>query len=173
MLYDAIDSVYVPIEAQLGTERAGSWSALPSEDWIELKKAAWQKLLPGDKVGVGSSWDLDREVAARLLTRCYPTTENNDLSTNRIDRQSLKATVFSVKGNRIRARLEGSLTMKHTFYPGREDKNVVEATLIGYMDFELDNSRIHALRLVTDKATYGGASRRFGMALRSVSAGSD
>jgi len=41
------------------------------------------------------------------------------------------------------------------------------------MDFELDNPRIHALRLVTDKATYGGASRRFGMALRSVSAGSD
>ena len=48
---------------------------MPSEDWIELKKAEWLKLLPAGTIGVGSSWDLDRDVTAQLLTRFYPTTE--------------------------------------------------------------------------------------------------
>jgi len=169
-----IDGDYVPADAgRLGTERSGSWGALPSEDWLELPKAEWMKLLPAGPVGIDSSWDLDRDVTAQILTRCYPTTENNDLSTNRIDKQALRATVVSVQGGKVRARLEGSLKMKHTFYPRRDDENVVEATFVGYLDFEQDKPRIHTLRLVTDKATYGGASRHFGMALRSVPLGSD
>lgn len=73
----------------------------------------------------------------------------------------------------MRARLEGRLTMKHTFYPRREDKNVVSATLVGYVEFELGKQRIHALRLVTDRATYGGESRHFGVAVRSLPGGSE
>jgi hypothetical protein len=168
-----IDDEYVPLEPRLGSEKSGQWSALPSEDWIVWQRVEWLKLLPAGHVTVGSSWDMDKALVAQLLTRCYPTTENNDLSTNRIDRQSLKATVVSVKEGVIRARIDGSLKMKHTFYPGKEDKNFVEAILVGYIDFEVDKPCIHTLRLITDKATYGGESRRFGVAVRSLPSRSD
>jgi hypothetical protein len=163
-----IDDEFVPADPQLGTSKSGSWGALPSEDWIELKKPEWQKLLPASPVRVGQSWDIDRAVASQLLTRFYPTTENNDLSTNRIDQQVLKATVVSIEGGIARARIEGSLKMKHAFYPGREDANFVQADLAGYLDFAPDRQRIVTLRLITDKASYGGDSRRFGVAVRSV-----
>ena len=39
---------------------------------------------------------IDREVATKLLTHFYPATENNDLSKNKFDRQSLKATVVAI-----------------------------------------------------------------------------
>jgi len=42
------------------------------------------------------------------------------------------------------------------------------ANIVGYMDFEPATPRIRTLRLVTDKATYGSDSRRFGVAVRSV-----
>jgi hypothetical protein len=165
-----LDDEYVPAEPRLGTTGSGGWAALPSEDWIELKRPEWLKLLPTSRVQVGSSWDLDKEVAAQLLSRFYPTTENNDLATNRIDRQSLQATVLSIKDGVIRARLDGSLKMKHTFYPGRQDENFVDATIVGYFDFEPGKPRIHTLQLITDKASYGSASKRFGVVLRSMPA---
>ena len=150
-------------------ERSGQWSALPSEDWIVLKKADWTKLLPAGKVYVGATWDLDKDIAGQILTRFYPTTENNSLSKNRIDRQALKATVVSVQDGKVRARIEGELKMKHAFYPGREDNNFVEATVLGYMEFTSKEPRILTLRLITDRASYGGETRRFGVALRSLS----
>jgi hypothetical protein len=104
------------------------------------------------------------------LVRFYPTTENNDLGTNRIDRQSLRATVLSIKEGVARARLSGSLRMKHAFYPGRADNLFVEASLLGYLDFEVEGRRIRTLRLITDQATYGDSNRHFGAALRSVAA---
>jgi hypothetical protein len=162
------DDAYVPAALQLGTARSGQWDALPSEDWIELKREEWTKVLPTSAVEAGSSWDLDKHVAAQLLTRFYPTTENNDLATNRLDQQSLTATVLSVKDGVVHARIDGSLKMKHTFYPGRDDQNLVKATIVGYMDFEPATPRIRTLRLVTEKATYGSESRRFGVAVRSV-----
>ena len=163
---------FVPVKAKLGTERSGSWAALPSEDWIELKKAEWRKLLPAGRAAVGTSWDLDRDVTAQLLTRFYPTTENNDLSTNRIDRQSLRATVVSVKEGVYRARLEGSLKMKHSFYP--RGKMLTSWRRPSWaISISRSTDRIQALRLVTERATYGGASRHFGAALRSVPAKAD
>jgi hypothetical protein len=165
-----IDDDLVPLRPALGAERSGQWNALPSEDWVVLKEAQWRRLLPEGPVRVGASWDLDREAAARLLTRFYPTTENNDLASNRIEEQALRGTVTSVKGGVVRARLEGALKMKHAFYPGREDTNRVEATLVGYVEFEQAGPRIRALSLVTDKATYGGSRQHFGAALRLVPA---
>src|SRR4029077_8143656 len=147
-----------PAAARLGTSKSGSWAALPSEDWIELKRAEWQKLLPAGKLEVGDRWTIDKEVASQLLTHFYPTTENNDLSTNRIDQQSLKGKVVSVKDGIVHARIDGSLKMKHAFYPGRDDQNFVSATIVGYVDFDQDKPRIRTLRLVTDHATYGGDS---------------
>lgn len=159
---------FVPLKPSLGGERSGQWSALPSEDWIVLKQPEWRKLLPQKPIKAGDSWDLDKEMAARILTRFYPTTENNDLSTNSIDERSLKAVVISVKDGVARARLEGTLKMKHAFYPHKEDKNMVEAALIGYLDFEPDKPRIRALRLVTDRATYGGPRQQFGAAMNLI-----
>jgi hypothetical protein len=45
--------------------------------------------------------------------------------------------------------------MTHRFYPGRADDNVVDATVVGYLDFEIATSRVQQMRLVTDRATYG------------------
>jgi len=49
-------------------------------------------------VHTGSVWEIDREEAGRLLTYFYPQTENNDVTTNRIDEQSLTARIVSVRG---------------------------------------------------------------------------
>ena len=168
-----VEDDLVPLKPVLGGEKSGQWRALPSEDWLVLQKAQWRKLLPEKPVKVGASWELDRETAALILTRFYPTTENNDLSKNRIDEQTLRGTVLSIKEGVVRARLEGKLKMKHTFYPSREDDNRVEATLLGDIEFQPNRSGIRALRLVTDTATYGGPRQYFGVALRLVPARTD
>ena len=146
----------------------GSWGEFPVENWILLDRAQWTKFLPAGEAEVGSSWEVEPEVAARLLRYFYPATENNDPAKNRIERLSLKATIVSMTGGRAgiaRARIEGSLKMKHSFYH-RDDDNVVEATVVGFMDFEPGKRRIRSLRMVTDKATYNGGT--FGVAVRSV-----
>src|SRR5207245_2477344 len=139
-------------KATLGAEKSGQWTALPSEDWIVLPKAQWLKLLPGQPVKVGASWNLDKETAAQILTRFYPSTENNDLKTNKIEEQALRGTVVSIKNGLVLARLEGKLKMQHSFYPRKEDNKMVEATLLGYMEFQQDKVGIRALRVVTDNA---------------------
>jgi hypothetical protein len=129
------------------------------------------KLLPSDKVTVGKSWDLDAKTAAKILVRCYPATELNDLGENRIEQQSLKASVISADSSVVRARLEGKLKMKHAFYPRREDNNFVEATFVGIMEYDVTPQRLRSFRLVTDKAIYGGSvngTHPFGVAVRSV-----
>jgi hypothetical protein len=168
-----IDDDFVPLKAVLGTEKSGQWHALPSEDWLVLKSAQWRRLLPKVPAEVGAMWDVDREVAAQILTRFYPTTENNDLKNNAIEEQTLKGTVVSIKNGTVRARLEGALKMRHAFYPNKDDKNRVEANLLGYIEFEQHGTRIHSLRLVTEKATYGGARQHFGAALRLVPGAAD
>ncbi len=152
----------------LGTTRHGSWGALPSENWVKLSPAEVQKLLPSGAVRAGSSWEPDRETAARLLTHFYPQTENNDVRKNRIQEQELKATVLSVKGGVVRARLDGRLTMKHSFYH-RDDDNVVNATLVGVLEFDPARKQVKALRLTTGEATYGRMA--FGVAVVSLPEG--
>jgi hypothetical protein len=149
----------------LGTSRSGHWGAYPVEDWIVLSKAEWTRLLPWERTAVGTSWELDREVAAKVLRHFYPSTENNDVAKNRIDRQELKATVVSVKEGVARARLEGRLRMKHPFYH-RDDENFVEASLLGFLDYEVGANRIVNWQIVTTEATYGRT--RFGVAVRTV-----
>jgi hypothetical protein len=164
---------FVPMHPPLGTTKANGWSAVPAEDWIVLERAEWMKLLPSGRVAAGDSWDLDREVAAKLLKRFYPASENNDLATNRIDRQSLKATVVSIKDGVLQARIEGILKMKHDFYPRRPDDNFVDATILGFVEFEQEKPRIRSLLLATEKAVYGRQSQHFGVAVRSVPPSAD
>jgi hypothetical protein len=143
----------------------GSWGGV-SENWIVLSADEVKQLLPAGKVEKGRKWDIGKEVTTKLLKPVYPVTENNDLSSNRIDKQELKATVISNGDGVARAKIEGDLKMKHTFYPHREDNNFVEATLVGYVDFEPATQHVRTLRLVTDPATYGGGT--FGAAVRSM-----
>jgi hypothetical protein len=167
------DEEFVPMKPPLGTTKANGWSAVPAEDWIVLERQEWMKLLPAGRVSQGNSWELDRETAAKILQRFYPASENNDLATNRIEQQTLKATVISVKDGSLRAIIAGSLKMKHNFYPRKEDGNFVEATILGYLDFEQNKPQIRSLMLVTDKAVYGRQSQRFGVAVRCVPASAD
>jgi hypothetical protein len=158
----------VPRKATLGATRSGNWGAYPAEDWIVLDKAEWSRLVPKGPLAPGTTWALDKEVAAKVLRHFYPSTENNDVSKNRIDRQELKATVVSVKDGLARARLDGSLRMKHTFYH-RDDDNFVDATLLGFLDIDIASGRVVDLQLISTGATYGRS--RFGVAVRTVAGG--
>jgi hypothetical protein len=55
--------------------------------------------------------------------------------------------------------------MLHSFYH-KVDGKIVEATVVGFMDFDPEKQTLRSLNLVTDKATYGGGN--FGIALRLV-----
>jgi hypothetical protein len=160
---------YVRVQPLLGTERSSQWGYLPSEDWLVLGQSEWTKLLPSGAVREGTSWEWDKEVSAKLLTHFYPPTENTDNRKNRIDQQVLKATAVSVANGVVRARIEGSLKMKHSFYH-KDTSEFVEAALVGYLDFETAERTIRSLRLVTDRATYGGGNsvQPFGVAVRSL-----
>src|SRR6266542_2937017 len=89
----------------------GAWSDFPVEDWIVLGRDDWENLMPRSQVQVGDSWEVDNKISARLLNHFYPPTENNDVSKNRIERQSLKAAVVSLHDGVARARIEGELKM--------------------------------------------------------------
>jgi len=122
------------------------------------------------RIAPGLSWRVDGAVAGRLWDHFYPPTENNDVSRNRIEEQSLQATIVSVdaRTGRATARFDGRLRMKHPFY--KEDEKRVQAVAVGYLVFDPATRRIRSLQLVTDQAEYGDASRQmpFGVAVRSV-----
>ena len=154
-------------EARRGESRNAGWHASPAQDWVVLPRAEWAKLLPAGKAEPGTSWAPDAQVVAKLLTHFYPPTENNDVAKNRIEGQSLRATVLSVHGGVARARLDGRLRMKHPFYH-RDDDNRVEAALVGFLEYEPRTGAIRAFQLVTDGATYGPQKSPFGAAARVV-----
>jgi len=144
----------------------GSWGEFPGENWIVLQKKAWQKLLPDGEVKVGQKWDLDREVAASILTYFYPQTENNHATTDRIEKLSLRAKVLSVDRGKATARIDGTLRMQHVFYPGRKNPDPVDATVTGVLTFGPGKPGLPSLQLVTEKATHG--KRPFKVAVRTL-----
>jgi hypothetical protein len=158
---------FVPLNTTLtlGTPKAGNWGDLPSEAWVELDRAEWHRLLPVGEVRAGVSWELDKDASAKLLRHFFPPTENTDVENNRLDEQSLRAQIVSVENGVARALLEGRLKMKHPFYH-RDDKNFVDATLMGYLEVDLKARRLRSFRLVTDHAKYGG--QHFGVALQLI-----
>jgi hypothetical protein len=145
--------------------QGGSWNEFPAENWLLLTRAEWKKLLPSSEQNeaVGCSWEIDPTVSASILTHVYPQTENNDIRKNRLDRQSLLATVVAVSDRTIRTRLDGQLRMKHSFYPGRDTEQFVDATILGYIDFERASHKIRAVRIATNPAQYDGQD--FGVAV--------
>jgi hypothetical protein len=158
------DSLVLHLTARV-LKKGGAWDYFPAENWIVLSPEQWTKFLPPGHISPGKSWDVDKEVAAALLTYFYPATENNDISKNRIEQQVLKGRVISVREGVIRVRLDGQLKMKHTFYH-KDDTNVVEATLTGFFDFDPRKRAIRSFQVVTDEASYWHGT--FGVAVRSV-----
>ena len=108
-------------------------------------------------------------VTGKVLRHFYPPTENTDLGKNRLDEQALRARVESIREGVARARLEGRLRMKHSFYHKDTDE-FVETRLVGFLEFEPGRDKVRSFRLVTDGATYGAAGKNrhpFGVAVRS------
>jgi hypothetical protein len=130
------------------------WGGPPGEGWVTLTADDAAKWLPTGEAAVGTAWSVDRAVAEPVLTHFYPETENNDISKNRIDEMSLRGSVVSVRDGVARARLDGRLRMKHPFYH-KDDDRFVDATIVGYVDFDVKSRHIVTLKLATDRATYG------------------
>ena len=143
-----------------------SWDGFPSEDWIVLAPDQIKGLLGADPIRAGATWEVNDDVATAILTHFYPQTENNDVSTHRFERRALRGTIESVRDGVTHARIEGRVRMSHRFYPGREDDNMVDAPVVGYVDFEPATRRVIRLRLVTDGASYGKGTLE--VAVRSV-----
>jgi len=143
----------------------GAWSDFPVEDWIVLSRSEWEKFLPANPSRIGHGWVVDKKTSEKLLTRFYPPTENNDVTKNHFERQTLKANLVQFENGGARIRIEGDLRMRHSFYH-KEDGKVVEATFIGFIDFDPALRSIRSFLLVTDRATYGGGT--FGVAVRSM-----
>jgi RNA polymerase sigma factor (sigma-70 family) len=149
----APDALVLHLVARVANRQA--WCEFPAEDWIVLPRERADLLLGLAPTQVGESWLIDPTLSAGLLTHFYPQTENNNLATNRLDRQSLRAMVISVDRDRVRARLDGELRMKHRFYPSREDDSFVDATLVGLLEYDARTRHVRSLRLITETATYG------------------
>jgi hypothetical protein len=150
-------------------ERKGSWREFPSENWIVLNRAEWSALLPsGPEVQPRSSWQVPRAVADKFLIWFYPQTEEiSPLARGRIEQGDLRMTVTTLQNGVARARIDGSLKLVHSFFPGKPGDDLVAATLTGFMDYVPAERRIQRLRLITVKAVYD--SENFSAALRSVS----
>lgn len=142
----------------------GSWDGI-SENWITLDVNEVQSLLPKNRIKVALGWSPDRKSFSSILRHFYPVTENNDTSKNKIEAQSVKATLLSQKGRLALVRLEGSLRMAHWFYHKPDDK-VVEASFAGYMEFDTVRRVIKRFRIATQEAKYGGGT--FGVTVRMV-----
>jgi len=142
----------------------GSWGEIPAENWIVLKREHWSKLLPTGEVNPGDAWELDRDVSSRILTYFYPQTENNDASTDRIEKLSLTAKTLTVEDGLVTARIDGFVNMQHVFYPGRKDAQPLEAEVVGVLTFV--SGKPPSLQLTTTKAAYG--KRAFKVAVRTV-----
>jgi hypothetical protein len=151
---------------QLYNIRLRAVSLFPTEDWLVLGPDDWAKLLGPAAARVGNTWEVDRPVAERLLTNFRPSSTNNDPSRRRFDQLELNATLVSVGNGTARAKLSGKFRMWHPFVHFKDDNQYVEASVVGYVDFEPQARRVTSLRLVTDRATYMGGE--FGAALHSV-----
>src|SRR5438132_1220262 len=102
----------------------------------------------------------------RVLAYFYPQTENNHATTDRIEKQSLMTKVLSVEGGKVTARIDGILRMQHVFYPGRNNPDSVQATVVGVLTFPVGKPGVPSLQLVTAKAAHG--KRTFAVAVRSL-----
>jgi hypothetical protein len=146
------------------SDHRGSWGEFPAENWIVLKPADVAKLLPTpEDVRAGVTFDPDNATAGKILTYFYPQTETcdftNDAVTNgsyhhKLEEAVIHGKVLSAKDGIVRARLDGTVKIKHSFYPGRDDDRRVNARFVGYADYEAKTRKLRSFQIVTESATY-------------------
>jgi hypothetical protein len=152
----------------------GTWNEFPVENWIVLSRAEAANLVPAGGVTGGDSWELDKELAARFLAKFLPNGYGYASHHKTvIVEQSLKATVVSAEKGIARARLEGTLTLKHkslnfNVSPPADTEEIARMPLVGFMDFEPGGRSVRTLRLLADKATAGDGRVEYAVALRSL-----
>jgi hypothetical protein len=141
-------------------KQRGSWHEVPAENWLVLESKTAAQLLPGGEVELGIAWIIGPEIAKRILVHYYPATEDpirDDSARCRLRGAILRARVVSIRGNLVRARLEGAVHMSRLFNKTHPEHDMmpIDAAVSGYLDFEA-RGRILSLKLVTDRATCGG-----------------
>src|SRR5205823_6333070 len=100
--------------------QGGSWREFPGENWLVLSADEAKGFLPKVRPEVGAQYDVKVATAKKLLQYFYPQSEDPvDSPWTKIDSQSLKANILSVKDGTARARLEGEVSLQRNFYPGK------------------------------------------------------
>jgi len=134
------------------TEGGEGWGALPGEDWIVYSKKEWTSFLPPAGASPGAAWQIDREIATKLLSHFYPAVEEYGfIKKGEYERVAIQCTLIS----KDRVRLDASLKMKECFY---SDKVwiAVEATAVGVVEFDPAKRTVKRFVMATEKATCGG-----------------
>ncbi len=149
----------------LGETRSAGWGAYPGEDWIVLTAQDVRRFFKPQANVLPALWDVDPDVATKLLTHFYPPTENNDVHKNHFEEMSLLARTLDVKDGSVRVRLEVKMENKNPFFQ-KEDNLTVEASVVGYVDYNPTANQVRSLRLVTNSAVYNRLP--FGVAVKSV-----
>lgn len=146
-----------------------TYHEVPAENWIVLGKSDWSRLLPAE-TEIETEWTPAPDVAARILKRIYPVTEDitrDDAERSKVERVSLRGRVVSIRDGWVRARLDGQVRMSryfHVAHPPEHRPEVVSADVSGFLDFE-PSGRIVSLKLTTERGMYGPAP--FAVALQS------
>lgn len=144
-------------------DHKGSWGEFPAENWIVLKEAEWKAWLPAG-AKANETYTISDKEAARVLTCFFPQTEICTFAKmmdpdgpykHRIDKIALHGKVLGVKNGKLQVRLDGSVKIKHTFYPDRDDKNYAESTLVGVLEVDQKSGRVTRLALATTQGRYG------------------
>jgi hypothetical protein len=149
------------------TERSG-WNEFPSENWIALSATEWDQLLPPSGTGLRAVWTLPVPVATKLAEWIYPQTEETHRSNrSKVEIADIRLTMVTLDGALCRARIDGTVRLVHSFYPGRPSDDRANSELIGFADFDLLHRKVQRLRIVTQKAEYQGT--QFACSLVSVS----
>lgn len=133
--------------------QGGSWREFPAENWVVLSKTDVAGFLPSSEPSTGDVYDIDSRSATNLLRYFYPQSEDpTDSPWTKIDRQVLKSTVLKVEAGAATARLEGEVQLQRNFYPGKFSPERMQATLVGFVTWDLQSRRIQSFQLVTDEA---------------------
>jgi hypothetical protein len=140
------------------TARGDENLTYPAETWIVFSPADVSRMLPSEDPKPGTTWTIDKEISARILVHIYPQAISSDHAQNNVfGNQQLTGRVLSVTNGVVRARLDGLVTMKRSYYPQPNPQStLVVATLAGFVDFALHQNHVHAIKLATYKATSDG-----------------
>ena len=68
------------LSVRIAARTVSGAAEFPAENYIVLKQQDWEKLRPPETAKVGSTWDIDKDVAEQFLTYFFPQTEMCDLA---------------------------------------------------------------------------------------------